>query len=60
MHNFDANFVVETNTSDMVAIAVLIQHDWPVAFTFKVINSAQWNYHAMDHELLEIVLLCKR
>ena len=35
MPNFDANFVVETNTSDVVVSAVLMQYYWPVAFISK-------------------------
>ena len=60
MPNFDANFVVETNASDIAVGAVLMQHDWPVAFMAKAFNSAQHNYHTKYHELLAIVLECKR
>ena len=50
MPNFDANFIVETDASD-VAVG---------AFMSKALNSVQHNYHTMDHELLAIVLTCKR
>ena len=40
--------------------AVLMQHDRPVAFMSKALNSAQCNYHTTDCELLAIVLACKR
>ena len=59
MPNFDAGFVVETNASDVAVGAVLMQHDRPVAFTSKALNSAQCNYHTTDCELLAIVLACK-
>ena len=38
MPNFDANSVVDTDASDMVASSVLIQRDWPVEFMLKVLN----------------------
>ena len=62
MPNFDANadFVVETDASDIVVGAVLMQHDRPVAFMSKALNSAQYNYHTTNCELLAIVLACKR
>ena len=60
MPNFYADFVVETDASDMAVGAVLMQYDWSVAFIFKVLNSAQCNYHTMNHELLAIVLACKK
>ena len=40
MPDFDANFVVETKTSDMAVGAMLMQYDWPVAFMSKMLNSA--------------------
>ena len=58
--DFDANFVVETDASDMAVGAVLMQHNWLVAFISKALNSAQRNYHSIDGELLAIVLVCKR
>ena len=58
--DFDANFVVETNASNVAVDAVLIQHNWPVAFILKVLNSTQHNYHTIDHELLAIMLVCRR
>ena len=60
MPNFDADFVVETDASDMAVGAVLMQHDRPVAFMSKALNSAQYNYHTTDRGLLAIVLACKR
>ena len=60
MPDFDANFVVETNASDMAVGALLMQHKWPIAFVSKALNSAQCNYHTIDRELLAIVLACKR
>ena len=60
MPNFDANSVVETNASDMEVGAVLMQHNQPVAFISKALNSAQHNFHNMDFKLLAIVLACKR
>ena len=60
MPDFDANFVVETDASDVAVGAVLMQHDRPVAFMSKALNSAQHNYHTTDCELLAIVLACKR
>ena len=58
--DFDANFVVETNVSDVEVGAVLLQHEQPIAFMSKALNSAQCNYHTADHELLAVVLACKR
>ena len=60
MREFDANFVVETDASDVAVGAVVKQYNWPVVFISKALNSAQCNYHTMDHELLAIVLACKR
>ena len=60
MPDSDASFVVETDASDVVVGAVLMQYDQPVAFISKALNSAQHNYHTMDHDLLAIVLACKR
>ena len=58
MPDFDANFVVETNASDMTVGAVLIQHDLPIAFKSKGLNSAQCDNHTTYCELLAIVLAC--
>ena len=60
MPDFDADYVVETDASDMAVGAVLMQHDRPVAFMTKALNSAQHNYHTTDCELLAKVLACKR
>ena len=60
MPDFDANFVAETNASDMAAGAVLINHDQPVAFISKALKSAQYNYCTIDHKLLAIMLAFKR
>ena len=57
--DFDDNFVIETNASDITVGAVLMQHDWPVAFMSKALNSAQHNYHTTNCELLAVVLECK-
>ena len=58
--NFNANFVVETNAGDKEFGAVLMQHNWPVAFISKALNYAQYKYHNSDGELLVIVLGCKK
>ena len=60
MPDSDANFIVETNASNVAVCAVLMQHNWPVAFLSKALNSAQCNYHTTDHKLLAIMLACKR
>ena len=60
MPDFNTNFVVETDCSDVEVGAVLMQHDQPVAFMLKVLNSAKHNYHTINCELLAIVLACKR
>ena len=60
MPNFDVNFVVETNASDVAVVTVWMQHDRPVAFMSKALNFAQCNYYTTDCELLAIVLACKR
>ena len=60
MPDFDANFVVEADASDVAVGAVLIQHELPVDSMSKALYSAQPNYHTTDHELLAIVLACKR
>ena len=60
MLNFNANFVIETNATDVEVGTVLILHDGPVACISKMLNSAQYNYYTMDHELLAIVLACKK
>ena len=60
MPNFDANFVVENDDSDVAVGLVLMQHNWPVPFMLKSLNSAQCNYQTMDHKLLTILLACKR
>ena len=39
MLNFDANFVVEINASDIEVGSVLMQHDKPVVITSKALNS---------------------
>ena len=55
MPSFDANFVAETNATDMV-----VGKDFmPVAFISKALNSVKWNYHAIDHKLLAILLAWK-
>ena len=60
MPNFDAKFVGETDASNVVIGALLMQHDQPVAFMSKALNSAQCNNHTTDCEFLAIVLACKR
>ena len=60
MPDFDANFVIEIDASDMAVGAVLMQHEQPVVFMSKVLNSAQCNYRTIDHELLVIVFACKK
>ena len=52
--------MVETDASNLAVGTVLIQHDWPVALMSKALNSAKYNYHNTDHELLAIVLACKK
>ena len=56
MPDFDADFVIKTYASDVALRAVLIQHDWSVTFMSKMLNSAQCNYHTIDHKLLAIRL----
>ena len=56
MLDFDANSVVETDASDIAVGAVLMQHEQPVAFMSKALNSAQHNYYTIDCKLLAIVL----
>ena len=41
MPDFYANSVVETDASDVAVGAVLMQHDWPLAFISRALNSAQ-------------------
>ena len=60
MPDFDANFVIEIDASNVAVGVVLIQHDQPIAFMSKALNSTQHNYHTIDRELLAIVLACKR
>ena len=60
MPDFDANSVVEIDTSDVAVVTELIQHDQPVAFISKALNSAQCNHNTMDCKFLVIVLACKR
>ena len=60
MPNFDANFIVKTDASDVAVGAVLMKHDWLVAYMSKALNSAQCNNYTMDCKLLAIVLACKR
>ena len=59
MPNFDTNFMVKIDASDVAVGAVLMQHDQPAAFILKEVNSAQCNYNTVDWELLAIVLACK-
>ena len=59
MLNFDTDFVIETNASDVAVGAVLIQYNQPVSFISKVLNSAQCNYYTTNHKLLAIMLACK-
>ena len=58
--NFDTNFVVETDASDIAICAVLIQHDQSVALISKALSSAQCNYHTMYCKLLAVVIACKK
>ena len=51
MPNFDANFMVETDASDLAVGVVFMQHDWTVAFMSKSLNSAQYNYYTTDCKL---------
>ena len=60
MPNFDTDFVVETDASDVAVGSVLMQHNWPVAFMSKALNFVQYKYHTIDCELLAIVLAWKR
>ena len=60
MPGFDANFVIETDASDVAGGTVLIQHYWLVFLMSKVLNSAQHNYYTTDCKLLAIVLAYKR
>ena len=58
--DFYANFVIEIDANDGTGSAVLIQYNLTVAFTLKVLNSAQPNYHTTYCELLIIVFVWKR
>ena len=60
MPDFYANFVVETDASDVAVGAVLMQYEQPVAFMSKALNSAQCNYHTTDFKLPAIVVAFKR
>ena len=59
MPGFDANFIIETDASDVSGGTVLIQHYWLVFLMSKVLNSVQHNYCTTDCKLLPIVLACK-
>ena len=58
--NFNANFMVKIDESDVAIGAVLMKHYWPVAFILKVLNYEQYNYYTINNELLAFVLSCKR
>ena len=60
MPNFNANSIVETDASYLAIGVMLMQHDWAVVLISTVLNSAQYNYHNMDHELFAILLACKK
>ena len=60
MPDFDADFVVETDASNIAVGVVLMQHNQLVAFMSKALNYAQCNYHTTDCKLLAIVHACKR
>lgn len=57
--NFERDFTIETDASDVAVGAVLMQDGHPVAYLSKSLNAAQRNYHTTDRELLAIVTACK-
>ena len=59
MPDFDANFMVDYDSSDVGVGAVLMQYYWPAACISKVLNSMQCNYNTTNLKLLAIVLTCK-
>src|SRR5579863_4793517 len=62
--NYGKPFTLITDISDFATGAILEQEDtlgWshPVAFFFKSLQPAEWNYEIHDKELLAIILALK-
>lgn len=52
---FDKEFVLTTDASDIAIGAVLSQKGRPISYASRTLNSAERNYHTLEKELLAIV-----
>ena len=57
--NFNAPFEIHTDASKLQLGAVISQKGKPIAFYYRKMNSAQYNYTTTDKELLSIVATLK-